>query len=278
MILGSPLPASALKHAWILLFGELSLIKGNHQLLGMDLSPTILFGSTTNTPSPGLLCGINSKNDQHMQKYCKQVVKQCNHYCLDKCMAALMNKFALSDKDINELEAIDQQLTKILLQADKQCCPFSTAPWSPEIQKAYLTHRYWSLLLTMKRTEWDLSTSLQKIASHLDPTLTTWDPTCFFSSHLKQAQKWLKQVWHNAEQHCKHHWMLYWTRHRLQNNENSPRPSSTSSMPNGTDSVMHNFASTQSQKHPENWHLLRLQQKMAKNNCYSNVPNWRLPY
>jgi len=150
MILGSPLPASALKNAWVLPFGEPSLIKGDHRLLGADFSPTILFGSTTETPSPGLLCGINSKNDQHMQKYCKQVVECCNHYHLDERMAALMSKLTLLDEDLTELEAIDQWLTKILLQADQQYRPLSMAPWSLEVQKAYLTHRYWSLLLTAK--------------------------------------------------------------------------------------------------------------------------------
>jgi len=131
LILGSPLLASALKHAWILPFGEPSLIKGDHRLLGADFFPTILFGSTTETPTLGLLHSINSKNDQHMQKYCKQVVECCNQYCLDECMAALMSKPTLSDDNINKLEAIDQRLTKILLQVDQQCCPLSTAPWSP---------------------------------------------------------------------------------------------------------------------------------------------------
>jgi len=83
-MLGSPLLARALTHAWILPFGEPPLIKGNHHLLGLDFSPTILFGNTTNDLSPGMTCGINSRNDQHVQKFCKQVVTGCNVKQLDE--------------------------------------------------------------------------------------------------------------------------------------------------------------------------------------------------
>jgi len=78
LIVGSPLLASALVHAWILPFGDPPLIKGNHRLLGLDFSPEILFGNNTHSPAPGLLHGVNSKNDQHVTQYCTRVVKACN--------------------------------------------------------------------------------------------------------------------------------------------------------------------------------------------------------
>jgi len=39
MMLGSPMLAMALQHAWILPFGEPALIKGDHCLLGLDFPP-----------------------------------------------------------------------------------------------------------------------------------------------------------------------------------------------------------------------------------------------
>jgi len=190
MMLGSPLLATALQHAWILPFGEPALIEGNHRLLGLDFLPTILFGSTTATPSPGLLCSINSQNDQQvLQHYCKQMVRQCNQHQLDEQMAILIAKTHLMNDDICELELIDKMLTKILLQADQQCCPLSTAPWSPEVQMAYMAHQYWSLKLAAKRTECNLSSALSAIADRLDPQLTVQDLTCSLSSHLRQVQQ-----------------------------------------------------------------------------------------
>jgi len=164
IMLGSPLVAQALITAWILPFGEPPMIKGDHRLLGLDLSPTILFGSAMTDLSPGMKHGVNSQNNQHVQKFCKQVVTSCNAKQLDERLTEIALKQNLSQNDIEELELIDQQLTKILLRADNQCHPLSTAPWSPAVQKAYLTHRYWALQLTAKCTEHNLSTALQKIA------------------------------------------------------------------------------------------------------------------
>jgi len=192
MMIGSPLLAAALLHAWILPFGEPTMIKGDHRLLGLDFSPTILFGSTTSTPAIGLIRGVNSRNDQHVQKFCKQVVMSCNQYRLEERIVDLSGKTSLSDDDIQELELVDRMLTKIFLKADKQCQPLSTAPWSPTVQTAYLVHRYWSLKRTAKRTERNLSSALTALSKRLDPTLTTQDPSRSLSSHLRQAQKQLK--------------------------------------------------------------------------------------
>jgi len=83
--------------------------------------------------------------------------------------------------------------------------PIKHGTRSPEVQKAYLTHWYWSLQLTAKHTERNLTTALQKIAQHLDPTLTAKDPNCSLSSHLQQAQKQLKMARKDAVEHCKKH-------------------------------------------------------------------------
>jgi len=46
LIAGSPLPASALRRAWIHPFHEPAPIKGDHRMLGIDFDPAILFGSS----------------------------------------------------------------------------------------------------------------------------------------------------------------------------------------------------------------------------------------
>ncbi len=205
IMLGSPLLAAALQYAWILPFGKPTLIKGDHCLLGVDFSPSILFGSTTDTPSTLLLCGVNSKNDMQVAHFCKHVIRQCNNHRLDSRIQDLLAKPYLACEDIRELEAVDQTLTKILLQADRHCRPISQAPWSPEVRTAYMAHRYWALKLTAKQTERDVSNTLKAIANRLDPQLTAQDPNRTLSAHLKQAQKRLKQARQNADALCKAH-------------------------------------------------------------------------
>jgi len=75
IMLGSQLLSMALLHAWMLPFGEPYLIKGDHHLLGLDISPDILFGGQTEHPTPGLIRGINSRNKLHVPKYCKTVIQ-----------------------------------------------------------------------------------------------------------------------------------------------------------------------------------------------------------
>jgi len=150
-MIGSPLLASALAHAWILPFGEPPLIKGDHRLLGLDFNVETLFGSRLSTPSPDLLCGVNSQHEQHVHQFCKRVVWQCNCHQLAKCTSTLLEKNILDPNDFNEIEVIDDMLTKILTQSDQQCRPLSSTPWSLTIQKAYLIHHYWSLTSLPKR-------------------------------------------------------------------------------------------------------------------------------
>jgi len=173
--------------------------------MGLDFSPMILFGSTTSDLSYDLTRGVNSKNDQHVQKFCKQVVTSCNAKQLDKRLTELALKNHLLQNNLAELELIDRQLTKILLWTNNQCCPLSTAPWSPMVQMAYLMHHYWALQLTAKQTERNLDTALKKIVQCLDPILTAKDPNRSISLHLRQAQKQLKQAHKEAAEHCKEH-------------------------------------------------------------------------
>jgi len=163
IMIGSKLLSTALLHAWMLPFGEPYLIKGDHRLLGLDFSPDILFGGQADHPIPGLIRGINSQNELHVPKYCKTVIQRCNKHRLDERIATLLLKTELLPDKIQELELIDATLTKILVQTDQQCRPLLKTPWSPAVQTAYMIHRYWSLKLTAKRTERDLSASFEAI-------------------------------------------------------------------------------------------------------------------
>jgi len=205
LIVGSPLLASALVHAWILPFGAPPLIKGDHRLLGLDFSPEILFGNNTHSLALGLLHGINSKNDQHVRQYCTRVVRACNLHNLNDRIALLLQKPCMSKDDTAELESIDQTITKFLVNVDRQCRPFQVAPWSRDIQTAYLAHRFWALTFSANKNERNLSSALASIAKRLDPALTLRDPGRSLSAHLRQAQKQLKKVRRDAAKHRKAH-------------------------------------------------------------------------
>jgi len=78
IIAGTQLLADALCSAWIFPFELPALIKGNHCLLGVDFDTNILFGNKPTTPAPNLIHGVNSNNEQHATKFCKNAIAQCN--------------------------------------------------------------------------------------------------------------------------------------------------------------------------------------------------------
>jgi len=196
LIAGSPLAASALLHAWMHPFGNPIMIKGDHRLLGVDFDPDVLFGSTECNTYQQPLRGTNSRHPQKVTKFCKQVVQLCNQSKLAECIAALQALPALTLTHQEELEAIDQQLTKILLQADRACTPPSTSPWSPELNQAYLRHHLWSLELTVKCTKCDMSTVITSIRQRLSPRysmtlnkLDCYQRTCVLLKKPSESQK-----------------------------------------------------------------------------------------
>jgi len=147
---GTPHIANALIAAWMHPFHDPATIKGDHRLLGVDLDPEVLFGTNMTPAAPHASRGVNSRHPQKVHKFCKQVIAKCNKHNLAECVAALQMLDRLDTVDINELELIDTLLTKILVRADRQCTPENPAPWSPELNRAYLCHRFWLILLTAK--------------------------------------------------------------------------------------------------------------------------------
>jgi len=142
----------------------------------------------------------NQSNKLHVPKYCKTVIQRCNKHRLDEQIVTLLTKTELLPDKIQELELIDETLTKILVQMDQQCQPLLETPWSPAVQTAYMIHWYWSLKLTAKRTECDLSASFEAIEKWLEPHQLQIQPSSTISSNLWKAQKHLKQAKREADQ------------------------------------------------------------------------------
>jgi len=193
LIAGSPLIVSALVHAWIHPFGDPVCIKGDHRLLGIDLDPKILFGTADLPSYHSQLRGTNSRHPQKVTKFCKRVVDRCNQQRLAERLAVLQQLPHLDPDHLVELEAIDERLTKILLQADRECTPPTASPWSPDLNQAYLRHRMWTIALTAHRTKRDLSAAITLIRQRLTPSpLDDLEPTRSLSINLRNSQKALR--------------------------------------------------------------------------------------
>jgi len=157
LMVGSPLATEALLHTWIHPFRDPTSIKGDHRWLGIDFDPEVLFGNAISPPASAPSRGTNSRHEQKVTKFCKRVVSKCNQYQLAERLAELQTLDNLEPHHQNELEDIDRQLTRILLQADRMCSPCNPAPWSPELNQAYLRHRLWNIALLADQDKRDMA-------------------------------------------------------------------------------------------------------------------------
>jgi len=139
--------------------------------------------------------GVHSKHPQKVTKFCKRVVTKCNQHQLAERIGHLQTLETLDEAVMRELETIDTLLTTILIEADKKCSPPQMDPWSPDLNQAYLRHRLWSIALSAKRNQRDMTEVLNSIRARLIPTPEdAEDENRSFTANLRRAHKHLRQV------------------------------------------------------------------------------------
>jgi len=206
LIIGSPCVAAAMVHAWICPFGEPAMIKGDHRLLGIDFDPEVLFGNAIAPPITMVRRGVHSRHEQKVTTFCDQVVKKCNKAHLAERILVLQKLPTLAPHHLEELEKIDEQLTKILTQMDKQCTPPNPDPWSPELDQAYLRHRLWTTALSAHKNQRNMSDAIKAIWARLHPSPEDEDEQHrSISANLRHAQKQLRRAKREAERLRKQH-------------------------------------------------------------------------
>jgi len=200
LIAGSPLPATALRHAWIHPFHEPAPIKGDHRLLGVDFDPDILFGSNVAPIDDLGQRGVNSRHPQTVTKFCKRVMTQCQRHQIAERLDLLKTLTSFQPKHHAELELIDSQLTRLLTKADRDCRPNHFAAWSPQLNQAYLQYRLWTIALSGKRNKQDVKDAIAAIHQRLTPSPEDdLEKDRSITANLRHAQKQLRKAKREAD-------------------------------------------------------------------------------
>jgi len=200
LIAGSPLPAEALCHAWMHPFNEPAQIKGDHQLLGVDFDPELLFGSSIAPIEDLGQRGVNSRHPQTIQKFCKRVITQCQRHNIAERLDLLQEVAAFTPAHHEELERIDVQLTRLLTKADRECRPAHFAAWSPQLNQAYLRHRLWTIALSGKWNKRDVTDAIAALRQRLTPSPDDdLEQTRSINANLRHAQKQLRKAKREAD-------------------------------------------------------------------------------
>ncbi len=111
----------------------------------------------------------------------------------------------LTDQHHNELNILDNDLTRILVRADQKCVKFGAQPWSLQLHETYLIHHYWTLKLSHRRTGRNYPQAFQQIESRI-PKEKLYKPNIHtISAHLREAQNQLKKIHKEAKEKCRDH-------------------------------------------------------------------------
>jgi len=92
--------------------------------------------------------------------YSKEVVKAWAQQQIQEQLDNLVLTEEFASMEHEEIECIDQELTEILVTADKQCAKFQDTPWSPKLHATYLEHHYWSIQVSGIKTKQNYDTIL----------------------------------------------------------------------------------------------------------------------
>jgi len=179
-----PVFIPAIQGTTLLPFGLPEILSGDHRMLIIDLDISTLFGNHNNVNQPTYTRGVNSQAQPMITKFCRTALKACDRKQISECIKELETKIQFNADNHTQMDEINQDLTTCLIRADQKCCKHNENPWSPMLHTAYIKHRYWSVQLTVYRTERPHTQALQNLSKYLPMEAVTFQPGETVSTRL----------------------------------------------------------------------------------------------
>jgi len=197
--LGSPEFVDALLTTSILPFGLPVYLSGDHRALILDFDSRILFGHEPPPARHVYQRGARSNALPTVTKFSKLVGEACDQASLNERITDMEHLPGLTEIDKQLLNAIDNELTKILVTADRKCQRFNAYPWTPAMHTTYLEHRYWALRFSEVKTERSYKQAYEKIEQHLTKAQTTLEFQETISQRLRKVRQQLRIIRREAQ-------------------------------------------------------------------------------
>ena len=104
-------------------------------------------------------------------------------------LLTIAQKRTLTQEEDESLNKLDNQITTIMLNAEKKINCKQTSPWSPELHIAIRTVTLWKLTLTQLKTKISQHKNITVIQNKLTLTINLeWKTISDIFHHLKMAQ------------------------------------------------------------------------------------------
>jgi len=200
--LSSPEFAHALTGAVILPFGIPIHLTSDHRALILNFDSCILFGNAPPMMYLPSKRGVSSNAIPTVTKFCKLVSKASDATHINERITAIENLKELNNHARDLLNHIDNDLTRILVTADKHCRKLNSCPWSLDLHKAFLNHKFWTIRLRELRTQHSYAHALQLILDCLGTDFVPLQPPDTVSMQLCHAQRENCTIRRNAQAKC----------------------------------------------------------------------------
>ena len=196
---GSPRLAKTVARVGYLAYND--GILSDHRGFFIDFYRNTLFGPDQNveTREARLLSTTNKRGaSQYRTKSSESIISNNILRRLQEIEQAALIQF--SPQVQKELETVDEELHKILLDAENNIASHSHVPWSPTLHKAYQVWKYWKIRLSYFKNRRIPGTRIKEL-------LTKWEndyevqqgkPKLSISKQLRKAKKRLTQCRQNS--------------------------------------------------------------------------------
>lgn len=146
-------------------------IDSDHRGLFLDLHPSIVGNHIHIRSPPQRKIGYTTCKKEVFQ-YKNEILAQFHEHNIVERTQTLYDAADATLEDntdfTHELNAVDSEITRIMLEAEQKCCtkkpPFK---WTPEVHNASLVIKYWKVKYRSRKHKFDISAQLQKIYDQL---------------------------------------------------------------------------------------------------------------
>ena len=173
-------------------------IFSDHRALFVDWDTSLLFGSATPTIVSKAQRRLQTSNAQTRSKYITYLHKYCEDHRITSRLAKLHEA-----PDPVQAEAIDRDITRGMLAAEKQCRHMGPDPWSILLQQARLKVEIFKHAHSMAKTGLDHRPKIDKLlARHTEP-IDIPNNVGLIHAALRQAQSLAREITRHAAAHRK---------------------------------------------------------------------------
>ena len=155
--------------------GILAFTEYDHRQLFVDVTLKAYFDSAP-VHNPAVSRGISASNPVQCEQYVAFLDKLFDELNIEHRIQNIPDDVTAK----NYLQQLDRDITKAMLQAERECTKFPSTPWSPALMRYKKTVKYWKMWVSELKTHNDLSQQRQYLCD-------TWHVTPGTPSSLADA-------------------------------------------------------------------------------------------